>query len=178
VHEHLALALAARGRRVTVVRPGDVYGPASVPWTVRPVAMLRRGRLAAPSVGVLSPVHVDDVVDGLLRAVRSDAADGLAVHLAGPPVPTAAFLGHYARMAGRRLPVVPLAVLRAAATPLGLLGDRAPLSRRTLEYVTHPGGYSSARAERLLGWRPRVDLDEGMRRTEQWLREEGLLSPR
>ncbi|HWG94016.1 MAG TPA: NAD-dependent epimerase/dehydratase family protein [Mycobacteriales bacterium] len=173
--EHLALAAAARGRGVVVVRPGDVYGPGSVPWTVRPVQMLRAGRLAAPSTGVLSPVFVDDVVDGLVRAVRSGAADGRPVHLAGPPVPAAEFFRHYARMAGRGLPVVPTGLLRALATPLGLLGERAPLSRRTLEYVTHPAGYSVARAAELLGWRPQVDLDEGMRRTEQWLREEGLL---
>jgi nucleoside-diphosphate-sugar epimerase len=176
--EHLALAEAARGRGVAVVRPGDVYGPGSVPWTVRPVQLLRAGRLAAPSTGVLSPVYVDDVVDGLVRAVRSDAADGRPVHLAAAgTVPTADFFQHYARMAGRRLPVVPTPVLRALATPLGLLGDRAPLSRRTLEYVTHPAGYSVARAAELLGWRPRVDLDEGMRRTERWLRAEGLLPP-
>lgn len=173
--EHLALAAAARGSRVTVVRPGDVYGPGSPQWTVRPVAMLRAGRLAAPSTGVLSPVFVDDVVDGIVRAAESDAADGRAVHLAGPPVPTAAFFRRYAAMAGRRLPVVPTPVLRALATPLGALGDRAPLSRRTLEYVTHPGGYSVARAAALLGWAPQVDLDEGMRRTEEWLRAEGLL---
>jgi nucleoside-diphosphate-sugar epimerase len=69
--EHLALTEAARGRGVAVVRPGDVYGPGSVPWTVRPVQLLRAGRLAAPSTGVLSPVYVDDVVDGLVRAMRA-----------------------------------------------------------------------------------------------------------
>ena len=34
----------------------------------------------------------------------------------------------------------------------------------------------TGKAERLLGWRPRVPLDEGMRRSEAWLREAGLLS--
>jgi nucleoside-diphosphate-sugar epimerase len=174
--EHLALPAAARGSRVTVVRPGDVYGPGSQQWTVRPVQLLRSRRLAAPSSGVLSPVFVDDVVDGIVRAAASTAADGEVVHLAGAVgVPTAEFFGHYARMLGRRLPVLPLPLVRAAATPLGLLGERSPLSRRTLEYVTHRGGYSVAKAEALLGWRPQVDLEEGMRRTETWLREHGLL---
>ena len=65
--------------------------------------------------------------------------------------------------------------MRGLAAPLSLLGDRAPLSRRTLEYVTHPGTYSIAKAEALLGWEPAVDLAEGMRRTEAWPREQGLL---
>lgn len=172
--EHLALQAAAAGRAVTVVRPGDVYGPGSVPWTIRPVEMLKRHQLAAFSGGVLSPVYVDDVVAGGLAAARSDAGLGQVFHLSGGVgVPPAEFFGHYARMLGRRLPVLPLPVVRAAAAPLSLLGDRAPLSRRTLEYVTHPGTYSIAKARDLLGWEPEVDLEEGMRRTRSWLQENG-----
>ena len=42
-------------------------------------------------------------------------------------------------------------------------------------YLARPGGYSIEKARRLLGYDPRVDLDEGMRRTEAWLREQRLL---
>ncbi len=40
---------------------------------------------------------------------------------------------------------------------------------------TRAGGYSRAKAERVLGWVPQVSLDEGMARTEAWLRTEGYL---
>lgn len=175
--EHLALLAAARGVPVTVVRPGDIYGPGSEQWTIRPVQMLQRRQLAVFSgPAVLSPVYVDDVVAGVVAAATSDAARGEVFHLSGGVgVPPAEFFGHYARMTGKRLPVLPMPVVQAVATPLGLLGDRSPLTRRTLEYVTHPGTYSIAKAARLLGWRPAVGLDDGMRRTEQWLRESGLL---
>ncbi len=174
--EHLALQAAAAGAKVTVIRPGDVYGPGSVPWTIRPVAMLQKRQLAAFSGGVLSPVYVDDVVAGGLAAALSDRGLGQVFHISGGVgVTPAEFFGHYARMTGRRLPVLPLPLVRTLAGPLGLLGDRAPLSRRTLEYVTHPGTYSIAKARDLLGWQPSVDLHEGMLRTEQWLREQGLL---
>lgn len=36
--------------------------------------------------------------------------------------------------------------------------------------------YSLTKATRLLGYKPEVDLDEGMRRCEIWLREQGMLS--
>jgi nucleoside-diphosphate-sugar epimerase len=36
-------------------------------------------------------------------------------------------------------------------------------------------GTVSAEKLRALGWEPRVGLDEGMRRTEDWFRSEGLL---
>jgi nucleoside-diphosphate-sugar epimerase len=174
--EHLALAAAARGRDVVVVRPGDVYGPGSPLWTLRAVRQLRARQLAAPSRGVLSPVYVDDVVAGVVLAATTEGASGHVLHLAGGvAVPPGEFFAHYGRMLGRRVPVLPLGLARAVAAPLTLLGDRAPLTLRTLEYVTHPGTYSIARAERVLGWRPQVDLVEGMRRTEAWLRAEGLL---
>jgi nucleoside-diphosphate-sugar epimerase len=32
-----------------------------------------------------------------------------------------------------------------------------------------------AKARCVLGYTPQVDLDEGMRRTEVWLREQGLI---
>lgn len=34
---------------------------------------------------------------------------------------------------------------------------------------------SNAKAHEMRGWWPQVGLDEGMRRTEEWLRTEGLL---
>jgi nucleoside-diphosphate-sugar epimerase len=174
--EHLVLQAAAAGASVTVVRPGDVYGPGSVPWTMRPVEMLQKRQLAAFAGGVLSPVYVDDVVSGGLAAATSDAGLGQVFHLSGGVgVSPAEFFGHYARMTGRRLPVLPLPLVRGLAVPLSLLGDRAPLSRKTLEYVTHPGTYSIAKARELLGWSPQVDLAEGMARTEAWLRVQGLL---
>jgi hypothetical protein len=37
------------------------------------------------------------------------------------------------------------------------------------------GTYSIAKARSMLGYQPSVDLDEGIRRCEEWLRAEGLL---
>ena len=37
------------------------------------------------------------------------------------------------------------------------------------------GTYGIAKARELLDWTPAVGLEEGMSRTEAWLREQGLL---
>jgi dTDP-D-glucose 4,6-dehydratase len=55
------------------------------------------------------------------------------------------------------------------------LGRRSPFSPRTLEYLTHPGTYSIAKAQQMLGWEPKVSLEEGMARTRTWLIETGLV---
>ena len=179
--ERLVLDAHAEGRvRATVVRPGDVYGPGSEPWTVRPVRMLRAGTFALVDGGrgVLAPVFLRDLVAGVLAAVDAGPL-GEAVHLSGPGVPTATFFGHYARRLGVPLRSVPPAVARVGAPLVGaafrLVGKPPPLSGRTLEYVTHPAAYSVARAARLLGWRPATTLDDGMEHTAAWLRAVGLL---
>lgn len=182
--EHLVVAAHAAGRvRATVVRPGDVYGPRSQPWTVRPVAQIASGRFALVDGdrGVLSPVYVDDVARGAVLAGTTDAASGQVLHLSSDGgVAPRVFFGHYARMLGVPLRSVPPRVAAAAAPVVGaafrLLRRESPLSGRTLEYVTHPGSYSVAAAGRLLGWRPEVALEDGMARTHRWLQDEGLLS--
>lgn len=181
--EHAVLLAHAAGRvRATVVRPGDVYGPGSRQWTVRAVEMLRAGRFALVDGdrGVLSPVYADDVVAGGLAAAEHAAALGQTFHITGGVgVPPRVFFGHYARMLGVRLRSVPPGAARAAAPVVAgafrLARREPPLSARTLEYVTHPGTYSVEKAARLLGWRPTVTLEEGMARTEAWLRAEGLV---
>ena len=181
--EHAVLEAQAAGRiRATVIRPGDVYGPRSRQWTVRAVEMMRAGRFALVDGdrGVLSPVFWSDVVAGGLAAAERDAGRGEVFHVTGGlGVSPREFFGHYARMLGVPLRSVPPAVARAVAPAIGAasraLGRTPPLSGRTLEYVMHPGTYSIAKAERLLGWQPQVGLAEGMERTEAWLRAEGLV---
>ena len=50
-------------RGAVVVRPGDVYGPGSVPWTLRPLQMARAGQLAVPGRGdgLMLPLYIDDL---------------------------------------------------------------------------------------------------------------------
>ena len=175
--EHLCLITP--GIEVVIVRPGDVYGPGSRPWTLLPVQMIRSRQVAVPTTGVHSPVHVDDVVAGTVAAARSRDAAGEVITLSGGVgVPTADYFDHYARMLGRRrVPRVPRSLMlraTAAANRVGLLPELSPAGVRYL--ADRRGTYSIAKAERLLGWRPQVALDEGMARTQQWLADEGLLT--
>jgi nucleoside-diphosphate-sugar epimerase len=166
-----------------VVRPGDVYGPGSQPWTVRPVQLMARGRFAlpAPGDGVMTPVYVDDLVDGLVRALAHEGAHGRAYTCwDGTPVPAREFFGHYARLLGQDgVRLVPRPVLAVAARAAEL-ADRArgrtpELGAEGLTYLSRRAAYPNARAREELGWTPQVALEDGMARTAAWLREAGLV---
>lgn len=181
--EHLCLDEHIRsGIEVTIVRPGDVYGPRSRPWTLLPVQMIKSRRVAVPTTGTHSPVYIDDVVAGLVRAATVPAAGGEIITLSGGVgVPTGEYFDHYARMLGRRsVPRLPRSVmLGAAAAQAGAarrLGRTIELSPAAVRYLAdRRGTYSIAKAAHLLDWRPQVPLEEGMARTARWLRTEGLI---
>ena len=77
--EQVVLAAHADGQvPCTIVRPGDVYGPGSRPWTIEPVHRLKTGQLVLPAGGrgMHSPVYVDDLVEGVVRAAAVPEAAG------------------------------------------------------------------------------------------------------
>ncbi len=126
--EQVVLQAHAAGELAcTIVRPGDVYGPGSRPWTLWPVEELEKGRLLLPAMGrgVLSPVYVDNLVDGIvLAATREEGVGQMFTLTDGVGVTTADFFGHYARLLGRRLRAVPTPVARALAAAAARLPGR------------------------------------------------------
>ena len=170
--EHAAMAVALeRGLPLTVVRPGDVYGPRSVPWVIRPLDLMRRKLFAHVDGGrwPLSPIHVDDLVVGVLLAAEASGAVGRSYNLAGPPVPSREFFGHHARHLGvhpRDLPAGLVRSLAWSATFGGrAVGREVPFSPEAVEYVTHRSGYATVRARTELGWAPKVELADGLARS-------------
>jgi len=181
--EQLVLQAHAAGEAsCTVIRPGDVYGPGSRPWTVLAVQELARGRFVLPAMGrgVFSPLYIDNLVDGALLAAESDQAAGQVVTLTdGAGVTTGEFFGHYGRLLGRRVPVLPTPAARglagAVAAAARLTGRETEINPAAASYLARRGTYSIAKARRMLRYEPAVDLAEGMRRTGDWLRACGLV---
>lgn len=167
--EDAARAVAVQeGLAVTIVRPGDVYGERSVPWVLRPLDLMRRRLFVHVDGGrpVLSPVHIDDLVTGVLAVLDRPHARGRTYALAGAPVATRDFFSVHAAAVGRRPPSLPGAVLRPvvrlAAGLARPLGATLPFSAEAIEYVSHLGGYDTSRAARELSWAPRVALRPGL----------------
>ncbi len=180
--EQVVLQAHAAGEiECTIVRPGDVWGPRSRPWTIIPVEEIKAGRFMLPRGGIFSPVYVDNLVDGVTAAAeRGDAVGQVFTITDGAGVPNEEFFAHYFRMLGKDGPRV---VPRRAMSGLARMVDvTARATRRENEvnakavaYLSRTGTYSIEKARRVLGYEPRVSLEEGMRRTEAWLREERML---
>jgi nucleoside-diphosphate-sugar epimerase len=57
----------------------------------------------------------------------------------------------------------------------GVIGRNAPFSTRSLKFFSGDAAFSTEKARRLLGFVPRVDLEEGLRRTLSDLPHQGGL---
>ncbi|MCC7077410.1 MAG: NAD-dependent epimerase/dehydratase family protein [Acidimicrobiia bacterium] len=182
--EQVALQMHAEGAvDVTILRPASVFGPASRPWTVIPVEMLKAGLVVLPAMGngVFTTIYVDDLADLVRVAAEADDASGQVFNAAGGSgVTTREFFGHYSRMLGIGPPrVAPTGVAVALATVVGrtlrTLGRPSEVTAASMRMLAATGDISTAKAERVLGWTAKVGLEEGMQRTEVWLHENGYL---
>jgi nucleoside-diphosphate-sugar epimerase len=182
--DQLALAFhRRRGLPVTVVRPGAIYGPGET-RLLKLFRAIARGRYALVGSGraFYHPVYVDDLVAGFLLALERREAPGEAFILAGPRYLTqselAALVARHTggRVLPVRIPAWPLrlagALCEAVCVPLGV---EPPLHRRRVEFWTKSRAFSIEKARRLLGYEPKVDVDEGVARTAAWYRQAGWL---
>lgn len=192
------IALEHRAGRlpVTIVRPGIVYGPGDR----QGVAIFRAIQRTGVHVVVgfrtprLSLIHVEDLVDLLVRAVAVGetlpaplAADapGRGIYLACDDREHPTYWQFGQRIAGalgRRVLVCPL------WQPLGcMVGSVADLVSRATgtvqmlsldkvhEAIAWNWACSAAKARTQLGFAPTLPLDARLRQTADWFREHGWL---
>jgi nucleoside-diphosphate-sugar epimerase len=168
-----------QGLHVAILRPADIYGPRSTTATLGPVVAIKLGwmELIDGGEGLTNHLYVDNLVDAYLLAAESDHSAGQAYIISdGVGTPWRDFFGHYARMMGKGpLPSIPKerALQKAAEAEARAESTGRPpsLTRAAVTLMTQKAVFRIDKARLELGYTPRISLDEGMRLTEEWLRE-------
>lgn len=181
--ELLAREAFERDVEGVVVRPAGIYGPGDMRFLkLFRTIQKRTFRMFGSGETLWHPVHVEDLVDGILLAGRHPAAAGRVYILGADGYVTlnelvrlvAAALG-VAPPRGR-LPLAPLMLAarlcEAVCTPLGI---DPPLHRRRADFFVKNRAFTTARAKAELGFAPRVALADGLVETAAWYRGQGLL---
>jgi nucleoside-diphosphate-sugar epimerase len=140
------------------------YGPGQREWELIPSTILalledRPPRLSSGQ-RQLDWIYVDDVIEGFLRAGCVPGLEGATLDLgSGSAVSIRELIGHIRAVSGSLLEPI-----------FGVLPDRPAEPVRIADI-----GDTYAK----IGWRPVVSLEEGLRRTVEWLRkrrEEGRVA--
>jgi CDP-glucose 4,6-dehydratase len=146
---------------VTITRCGNLYGGGDLNWsrivpgTIRSVLEGQRPIIRSDGTLVRDYLHVDDAAAGVLLLAASVAARGDLTGLA------------FNFAAGNRVSVLEmvqriLALMESSLEPT--------IEGRALQEIPEQR-LSTARARRLLGWRPAVSLEAGLAEAIAWYRE-------
>jgi nucleoside-diphosphate-sugar epimerase len=176
--------LVARGGRLpyVIARLSSIIGPAAKSW----LNFYRAGarddfRLIGAGNNLVQLGHAKDAADGLLRCAEMPGIAGEAFNLSGTaPIPVREFARLIREEAGvradiRHLPGAPYyAHARLADVAFRSLRIEIPYSNRYQLFIAQ-AAYDLSKAERMLGYAPRMTTSECVRWTANYFRESGWL---
>ena len=183
--EHVVLSEQANDDiEIVILRPGDAYGPGSRPWIITPLEAIAKNQFMLPEKGegFFRPIYIDDLVRGIAMATSHPDAAGEIFNLSceGYMLTKDYFAPHYEwlQKKGPMLVSTKLAlrISSIASTMANLMGNLNEASPSTVMQLSTKSWFSIKKAEHILGWRPEVSFEEGMKTTHEWAKEQGLLN--
>jgi nucleoside-diphosphate-sugar epimerase len=181
--ELLAREYFSAGLPGAVFRPVGIYGPGDTRFLklFRPVS---KGKFVMIGSGktLYHMTYIDDLIDGIILTGTREEALGEVFTLAGDRYTTLIELVNaIADATGRphprwRIPFYPVFLASVVCDRVcRTLGIEPILYPRRVEFFYKDRAFSIDKAKRLLGYQPKVSLEEGLERTAAWYREQGLI---
>ena len=182
--EPVAREFFERGLRTTILRPAAIYGPGDPERFFLIFKRVAGGTFPMFGSGrtLYHPLYIDNLVDAFILAMEEGRGDGEAYLIADEQYLE---IEDLVRRVGKALgvdvkiphyPVWPVVVaghvVEKACKPFGI---NPPIFPRRVDWYRQNRAFRIDKARRDLGYQPRVGIDEGLRRTAEWYRREGLL---
>jgi 2-alkyl-3-oxoalkanoate reductase len=182
--EPLVLRHAGPHLETVILRPAAIYGPGDPERFFMIFKRVAAGTFPMFGSGrtLYHPLYIDNLIDAFLLCLRPGAGNGRAYLIADEKYYS---IEEIVRAVARALdvpvriphyPIVPVMVLghivEKACRPLGVV---PPIFPRRVDWFRQNRAFDISRARSELGYRPRVHLDEGLRRTGAWYRKMGYL---
>ena len=181
--ELLALKYFQDGLPGTVFRPVGIYGPGDTRFLklFKPVAkgmflMIGSGKV------LYHMTYIDDLVDGILLCGSRPEAVGEVFTIGGERYTTlrelvdtiAEVLGK--TKTGFSIPYMPVYLASIVCDKIcKKIHVSPPIYPRRVEFFSKDRAFSIEKAKRLLGYSPKVGLRDGLARTADWYKKEGLI---
>ena len=177
-------AYEKKGLPVTVIEPSAIYGPRARVGIPQMIKWVKKGWMPLIDGGNhrLNMVYVSDVVDALILASGKREAIGESFVIGNEDSPSyreiIEILSDCLEVDSPKWSIPSglakffSAIIQKGAELLGL--DFFPLYDY-LSYMTLDGVVDISKAKRILGYSPKVGLQEGMQKTVEWFCENGTL---
>lgn len=182
--EKLALKYYKDGLPLTVVRPAGIYGPGDLRF-LKLFKFIYDGKFRMIGSGNVyyHLTFVQDLVEGILLAGKKDEAIGEIFTIGGEEYLTLnELVKKIANILNKpvpkaKIPVFPVwfggLLCEIACKPLGI---KPPLYRRRVDFFIKDRAFDISKAKKILGYKPRVSVDEGLKITANWYIKNNLLN--
>ncbi|MEE4315283.1 MAG: NAD-dependent epimerase/dehydratase family protein [Desulfofustis sp.] len=173
-----------KGMATTILRPAAIYGPGDPERFFMIFKRVNKGLFPMFGNGktLYHPLYIDHLIDAHVLAQEPGRGDGEAYLIADEKYveietlvkKTAAALGVSVKIP--HLPIWPVIIVghicEKVCTPLKIT---PPIFPRRVDWYRQNRAFSIDKAKRDLGYHPQISLDEGLRRTAAWYKQEGYL---
>lgn len=182
--EPIVQAYREKGLPTVILRPAAIYGPGDPERFGLIFRRVLKGTFPMFGGGktLYHPLYIDHLVDAHVLAMREGKGVGEAYLIADADYVE---IEDLVRRVARALkvdvkiphyPVLPVViaghVVEKLCKPFGIT---PPLFPRRVDWYRQNRAFNIGKAQRDLGYRPTVDIDEGLRRTAEWYRDEGYI---
>jgi nucleoside-diphosphate-sugar epimerase len=179
VHEYFA-----KGLKTVILRPAAIYGPGDPERFFMIFRRVAKGSFPMFGSGrtYYHPLYIDNLIDAFMLAMQDGKGDGEAYLIAddkyleiedlvrrvGKAMDIDVKISHY--------PIIPLVIaghfFEKICKPFKIT---PPIFPRRVDWYRQNRAFKIEKAKRELGYQPKVDIDEGLRRTAEWYKQEGYL---
>ncbi|RME93805.1 MAG: NAD-dependent epimerase/dehydratase family protein [Candidatus Hydrogenedentota bacterium] len=164
-----------------IIRPGDVYGIGSKPWVIRPLQMMRDRLFFLPDggEGIMNHVYIDNLIDAVFLAIEKDKW-GEVYNVTDLKATTfKEYFSWLAHIADLPEPAtLPSPILKAMIFALEkgarLFGQKPIATVDAIHFLERKYPYSAQKAVKELGYSPKINLETGMGRIRNAIKQ-GLL---
>jgi len=159
---------------ISIVRPSMIYGPGHGVWSEGMFKNVLEGKPVMLGNGSahFNPVYIDDVVDSIIRCAKHPKAAGEAFNVSAEITTWREFMNYYGDLCGKEPKGLPLIIARLMAFANRVPGVSTPIDQGFIEMATSRKNFPIKKAAGLIDWKPKVTLEEGMKRTTDWLEKE------
>lgn len=182
--EPVVLRYHEQGLPSVILRPAAIYGPGDPERFSMIYKRVATGRFPMFGDGktLYHPLYIDNLVDAFLLAMQDGKGDGEAYLIADEEYVE---IEDLVRRVAKALDVE-LTVPHYPVWPVVVAGHiceklckpfrvTPPIFPRRVDWFRQNRAFKIDKAKRDLGYRPRVGLDEGLKRTAEWYIREGYL---
>ena len=182
--EPLVLEQVERGMDAAILRPAAIYGPGDPERFTLIFKRVAKGRFPMFGSGrtYYHPLYIDNLVDAFVLAMGNGKGRGQAYLIADDRyLEIEDLVRRVAKALGVEVeiphyPVWPVVavghVVEKVCKPFGVA---PPIFPRRVDWFRQNRAFSIEKARRDLGYDPKIDIDEGLRRTAEWCRREGYV---